>query len=94
MQPQGTRSPQSGDTLILTDGRRFVMDSAEQASRGWWFKARAQDGTCVLQGNLRLRWDQRANAWYPEDGSEEIPSPPPLPPSMQRSSQPRAKQID
>ena len=94
MQPQGTRSPQSGDTLILTDGRRFVIDSAEQTTRGWWFKARAQDGSCVLQGNLRLRWDPRANAWRPEEGREELHSLRPLPLSMQRSSQPRAKQID
>lgn len=94
MQPQGTKSPQSGDTLILTDGRRFEVDSAEQTARGCWFKARSVDGTCVLQGNLRLRWDPSARAWRPEAAGAGSSSPLALPPSMQRASQPRAKQID
>lgn len=94
MLTQDTRAPQSGDILILIDGRRFVIDSVDQSSRGWWFKARAQDESCVLQGNLRLRWNVVARAWCPQEaGSESAPTSP-LPFSMQRPSQPRAQQID
>lgn len=90
---QHTRSPESGDVLILTDGRHFVVESADQRSRGWWFTARAKDGSSLLQGNLELQWDVGARAWRPASQPATV-APPPLPPSMQRPSQPKAKQTD
>jgi hypothetical protein len=62
---RGTRVPQPGETLILTDGRRFTFSSAEAGSRGWWFTALATDGSSELQGNLRLVWDEEEGVWRP-----------------------------
>lgn len=91
MHDQGTRTPQSGDTLILTDGRRFVVESVDQSPHGCWFKARALDGSCLLQANLALCWDGVTRAWYPGP-REGAATAAPLPPSRQRSSQPGVKQ--
>ena len=93
MPEQATRSPHSGDPLILIDGRRFVIDSAEQTSRGWWFKATAQDESCVLQGNLTLQWDVVERAWRPVS-REAATATVPRPPSMERPPQRRAKQTE
>src|SRR5258708_25490049 len=41
---QGVRTPQSGEPLILADGRRFVFATIENDLRGWWFTAFAHDG--------------------------------------------------
>jgi len=40
-----TRIPQSGEILILSDGRRFVLaieGSEAERTRGWWFSATAR----------------------------------------------------
>lgn len=61
----GSGKPQSGETLILSDGRRFRVSSAVSGLRGWWFTATAEDGSSVLQGNLQLDWDARTCVWRP-----------------------------
>ena len=63
---QGVRTPQSGEPLILADGRRFVFAMIENDLRGWWFTAFAHDGRSTLQGNTRLAWDSQASAWRPD----------------------------
>ncbi len=63
---QGVRTPQSGEPLILADGRRFVFATIENDLRGWWFTAFAHDGRSTLQGNTRLAWDSQASAWRPD----------------------------
>ncbi|HYU30325.1 MAG TPA: hypothetical protein VEK83_14930 [Gemmatimonadales bacterium] len=60
------RTPQSGESLILVDGRRFVLATVENGIRGWWFTARAHDGRSTLQGNTRLAWDSQTTAWRPD----------------------------
>lgn len=70
----GTPSPQSGDALILPDGRRFVVGRIENGVRGWWFTAATPDGRKTLQGNIRLEWDPQEHVWRP-NGTREI-SPP------------------
>jgi hypothetical protein len=103
-QQDQNRTPQAGETLILSDGRHFRVSSAEVGVRGWWFSATAQDGSSVLQGNLELEWDARGCVWRPH------PSPSPssrpqgaltseaagvsLPPSMRSISSPKRKQLD
>ena len=47
---------------MLTDGRRFVLDAAKAGLRGWWFRAKAVDGSCVVHGNLREESRRRAKA--------------------------------
>ena len=64
---QGSRTPRSGEPLILADGRRFVFATVESDVRGWWFSAFAQDGRTSLQGNTRLAWDSQSRAWRPDD---------------------------
>ena len=66
-QSRGARIPECGEALILADARRFVLDAADAGVRGWWFRAKAQDGSCVLHGNLDLFWDPQARAWRPGD---------------------------
>ena len=51
---QGVRTPQSGEPLILADGRRFVFATIENDLRGWWFTAFAHDGRSTLQGNTLM----------------------------------------
>ncbi len=70
----GSRSPRSGDALILADGRRFVVTVIEDGVRGWWFTAADPIGHKTLQGNIRLEWNAEALAWRPT-GTREI-SPP------------------
>jgi hypothetical protein len=65
---QESRTPKTGEPLILADGRRFVFATVETDVRGWWFTASAHDGRSTLQGNTRLAWDSQANAWRPEGG--------------------------
>ena len=85
----GSRIPQSGDTLILSDGRRFVVANADNGVRGWWFTAEAGDGQSTLQGNLRLDWDSQARAWRPagERGGPQVRR-------ARRTPQARQKQLD
>jgi len=64
-QAERTRTPNAGETLILADGRRFVVSSAATDARGWWFTATAQDGASTLQGSLSLEWDAQAGVWRP-----------------------------
>lgn len=90
LQETESRIPQSGDALILADGRRFVLATAEDGIRGWWFTAKALDGRCTLQGNMRLDWDPQSRAWRPV-GAHASPS---HPPPMRRALQPRHKQLD
>jgi hypothetical protein len=70
----GSRSPRAGDSLILADGRRFILTGIEDGVRGWWFTAAAPDGRKTLQGNIHLEWDPQALVWRP-NGTREI-SPP------------------
>lgn len=88
----GARSPQSGDTIVLADGRHFVVENAEAGVRGWWFTARAQDQSCVVQGNLQFEWDGAARVWRP--AGVAAATPPTVPRSMRGQSQPRLKQAD
>ena len=84
------RTPQSGDALILADGRRFIIDAAEAGLRGWWFTAQAQDRSCVVQGNLPLEWDGGASAWRRAGAAtSSVP-----PRSVQRTARTRFKQAD
>ncbi len=73
----GSRTPQPGDLLILTDGRSFVLDEAGDGAgvRGWWFKSHAPDNDRTLQGNLKLEWDARAQAWRPVGDKRAAPQP-------------------
>ena len=70
----GSRSPRSGDALILADGRRFIVTVIEGGVRGWWFTATAHDGRKTLQGNIHLEWDPQSLAWRPR-GTREITPP-------------------
>jgi hypothetical protein len=95
------RTPQAGETLILSDGRHFRVSSAEGGVRGWWFSATAQDGGSVLQGNLALEWDARAGAWRPRPSrpqeQDALTSEAPgvmLPRSMRNPSSPKQRQLD
>ena len=63
---QRSRTPQSGEPLIVADGRRFVFATVEDDVRGWWFTAIAPDGRSTLQGNTRLTWDSQSSAWRPD----------------------------
>lgn len=92
-QQDGSRIPQSGDTLILGDGRAFRLAAAEQGPRGWWFRATSRDDSCTLQGNLELAWDGLARAWRPAATNHGAPGIP-LPPSMRSASTPTRKQLD
>jgi len=92
-QSRGARIPECGEALILADARRFVLDAADAGLRGWWFRAKAQDGSCVLQGNLELFWDPQARAWRPGDAPKSD-APSPLPWSMRQTRQPQQKQIE
>lgn len=65
MGSQSQRTPQSGDVLILSDERRFLLTSTTTGSPGWWFKAMDEARSCTLEGNLLLRWDESAGAWRP-----------------------------
>ena len=87
------RLPQTGDTLILTDGRRFLIDVTHRGLRGAWFKATAQDGSCLLQGNLQLRWDAHTGAWRPQ-AAPAMRSTRAIPPSMLKVARPAQRQID
>jgi hypothetical protein len=93
-QPDGIRIPQSGDTLILGDGRAFRLAAVEHGPRGWWFRATSRDDSCTLQGNLELVWDGLARGWRPAgtptDGAPGIP----LPPSLRSASTLKRKQVD
>ena len=91
-QNQDGQPPLSGETLILADGRRFVLDVAEAGCRGWWFRAKAQDGSCVLHGNLRLCWDPQQNAWRPGDAPVNGDAASSLPQSMRQAHQTKQKQ--
>ncbi|MGE5803165.1 MAG: hypothetical protein ACM358_13015 [Gemmatimonadota bacterium] len=88
------RTPESGETLILSDGRRFRVSRAEAGVRGWWFTASAQDGSCVLQGNLALEWDPRARVWRPKGTLPSDVSDIALPPSMRSAPSAKRKQLD
>jgi len=92
-QVERDRTPASGDVLVLPDGRRFRLSSAEVTLRGWWFCATAQDGSCTLQGNFRLQWDPRANVWR-QEGLSAGPSDVPSPPSMREAPFSKRKQPD
>jgi hypothetical protein len=85
-----SRTPQSGELLILADSRRFVIADAETGIRGWWFTATSQDGRSTLQGNLRLEWDSQAAAWRPA-GVRRGPAQHRV---MRLTPQPRYKQLD
>ena len=88
------RTPESGQTLILADGRHFRVSSAEAGRRGWWFTATAQDGSCILQGNLDLEWDARARVWRPKGTVTPDVSDTALPPSMRSAPSPKRLQLD
>jgi hypothetical protein len=89
-QERKSPAPQSGETLILPDGRRFVFAACDGGSRGWWFSATAQDGTSRLQGNLKLEWDGVARGWRPAGARATVA----LPRSLRRTQQPRLRQVD
>jgi hypothetical protein len=89
-QEPGSRTPQSGEALILTDGRRFVLATAGDGMRGWWFTATALDGRSTLQGNMRFGWDPQAHAWRP-NGVQSVTS---QPVPIRRAPQSRHKQVD
>jgi hypothetical protein len=57
------REPRDGESLILGDQRRFLIVMADRSSRGWWFRARALDGSSELQGNTPMSWDDAVRAW-------------------------------
>jgi hypothetical protein len=82
------RLPQTSETLVLADGRRFVFAEVQDGVRGWWFLAKAEDGSSTVQGNLRLEWDSQAHAWRPVGARV------PTPRSMKQASQSRMKQVD
>jgi hypothetical protein len=82
------RTPESGETLILSDGRHFLVSRPENGLRGWWFTATAQDGSCILQGNLELEWDSRARVWRPQGPRTSVPDIA-LPPSMRSTPSPK-----
>src|ERR1044072_9458510 len=84
------RTPQSGDALILADGRRFIIDAAEAGLRGGWVTAHAQDRSCMVAGTLPLEWDGGASAWRPAGAATSSAQPR----SMQRSARARFKQAD
>jgi hypothetical protein len=88
MQEPTARLPQSGELLVLADGRRFVVGEIQNGMRGWWFRATAQDGSSTLQGNLRLAWDPQLSGWRPTANHT------PLPPSIRKASQPKQRQVD
>jgi hypothetical protein len=89
-----TRPLESGETLILADGRRFRVSSVEDGARGWWFRATALDGSCALQGNLELQWDGSAHVWRPVGTPAEESPDIPTPPSMGNASAPKRKQLN
>jgi hypothetical protein len=82
------RVPHTNETLMLADGRRFVFAEIQDGVRGWWFLARAEDGSSTLQGNLRLEWDSHSHAWRPVSARVPIPR------SIKQTSQSRMKQVD
>ena len=86
--PDDTRKPQAGEPIVLADGRRFVVTQIEHGGRGWWFMARAEDGSTALQGNLRLEWDSQAGVWRPTGTRSAVP------PSMRKPGQQRVRQMD
>jgi hypothetical protein len=86
----GGLTPQPGEALILLDGRRFTLSTVQAGVRGWWFTATAHDGSCTLQGNLRLTWDVQRQCWC----TGEVLSAPAVPQSLRRKAQPRLKQTD
>jgi hypothetical protein len=88
MQESTARLPQSGELLVLADGRRFIVGEVQNGMRGWWFRATAQDGTSTLQGNLRLEWDAQLFAWRPAGHHTARP------PSMWKTPQPKQRQVD
>ena len=89
------RTPESGEPLILPDGRHFRVSSAELGLRGWWFTATAQDGSCILQGNLELEWDLRGRVWRPKGTPPaDVPAAIALPPSMRSTPSPKRLQVD
>jgi hypothetical protein len=69
------RTPREGETLILDGTRRFVISSIDTALRGWWFEARAEDGSSRILSNTHLKWDTAVNAWRPEDDPPDQQSP-------------------
>jgi hypothetical protein len=89
-----SRTPASGEPLILSDGRRFLMSRAEHGLRGWWFTATAQDGSCTLQGNLALEWDSRAHVWRPKGTPSSTGPDMALPPSMRSAPSPKRLHVD
>ncbi|HZE94916.1 MAG TPA: hypothetical protein VEZ49_09415 [Gemmatimonadales bacterium] len=89
-QEKHARIPQSGEALILADGRRFILTEAEHGIRGWWFTATAHDGRNTLQGNLQLQWDAQARAWRP-DGARQVAA---EPRAVRRAPQPQERQSD
>ncbi len=89
MHPEGTAGlPQAGESLVLADGRRFVVTEIQNGIRGWWFLATAQDGNSTLQGNLRLEWDSHSLAWRSAAAHAATPR------SMSTAPQTRLKQAD
>jgi hypothetical protein len=86
---QPSRSPQPGEPLILNDGRSFVIERADQDIRGWWFKATLQDGSAMIEGNLRLEWNEALHAWR-QMGTRNAA----LPPSLERRRASRSKLRD
>jgi hypothetical protein len=89
-----TRTPESGETLILSDGRRFRVSTAEVGQRGWWFTATAHDDSCILQGNLELEWDARVRVWRPKGTlTPDVPAIA-VPPSMRSTPSARRRQLD
>jgi len=84
------RIPQPGESLILGDGRRFILHHADEDIRGWWFKATVQDGSSMVEGNLRLEWDTAARAWRPCRASSASPHPV----TTERRRQPRSMHAD
>ena len=89
MHPEGTpRLPQAGESLVLADGRRFVVAEIQNGVRGWWFLATAQDGNSTLQGNLRLEWDSQSQAWRSAAAHVATPR------SMSTAPQTRLKHVD
>ena len=73
---KGERTPCEGDTLIVDDSRRYAITRIDPAVVGWWFEARATDGSSRLMGNELLRWDEAANSWRPDDDVPDTHSPP------------------
>jgi len=88
------RTPESGETLILSDGRHFRVSSAEVGQRGWWFTATAHDGSCSLQGNLELEWDARVRVWRPKGTLTSDVAAIAMPPSMHSTPSAKRRQLD